>query len=480
GITKRAGIRFEARDWHGIQSDARERLTLYRKMVGDTTEEIRHMLDGKDERQVWRKIKKMYAEDVFNFNARDLAETFYNSVYRHYHQGLSVDREMMFVMPTHEENEFHSLRPIFKTYSSNQTPLQLVEKIIDAYKFEVSWENKQRDLSYLVQAIQEDFLNKYEVDEDTRVEMLRSVFYRNKCAYLIGRAHIQDQILPFILPILHNEDGLYIDTLLTDYGDVGVIFSYYRSYFMVDIEIPSEYVDFLSSIMPRKKVSEIYNSIGFEKHGKTELYREFLKHLHQSDDQFVIAPGIKGMVMSVFTLPSYDVVFKLIKDKFDAPKKTTRQKVKDMYALVRRHDRVGRMSDTHEFENFVFPRERFSDELLKELQEVIPSLLEISEDIVKIKHLYTEKKMVPLNLYLESCTEEEAREAVDEYGNAIKQLAAANIFPGDMLLKNFGVTHMKRVVFYDYDEICFVTDCNFRIIPEARNEEEEMSATRFI
>ncbi len=478
GITKRAKIRFESKDWHGIQSDAKERLTLYRKMVGDTTLEVRQMLGDEEQRELWKKIKKMYAEDVFNFNARDLAETFYNSVYRHYHRGLSVDREMMFVMPTHEENEFSSLRPIFKTFASNQTAKELIEAILKAYKFDVAYENKERDLDYLVQAIEKDFLSKYKVDKHTRVEMLRSVFYRNKCAYLIGRAHIENKILPFVLPILHNgDDGIYVDTLLTEYEDIGVIFSYYRSYFLVDIEIPSEYVEFLSSIMPRKKISEIYNSIGFEKHGKTELYREFLKHLDHSDDQFIIAPGIKGMVMSVFTLPSYDVVFKLIKDKFDAPKKTTRQNFKDMYALVRRHDRVGRMSDTHEFENFVFDRSRFSQELLDELQKVVPSLIEITEDIVKIKHLYTEKKMIPLNMYLDDCSENEAREVVGEYGNAIKQLAAANIFPGDMLLKNFGVTKMKRVVFYDYDEICFVTDCNFRIIPDARTEEEEMSAT---
>ena len=353
GITKRAKIRFESSDWHGIQSDARERLTLYKKMVGDTTETVKTMLEGKSSRVVWKEIKAMYEEDIFNFNSRDLAETFYNSVYRHYHKDLSVDREMMFVLPTHEEHGFKSLHPIYNTYFGNQTAAELVDKIFTDYTFDVPWENKERDIAYMVEAIEDDFLSKYDIDKNTRVEMLSSVFYRNKCAYLIGRAHIQKNILPFVLPILHNEDGLYVDTLLTDYGDIGVIFSYYRSYFMVDVDIPAEYVGFLSTIMPRKKISEIYNSIGFVKHGKTELYRDFLKHVSKSEDQFEIAPGIKGMVMSVFTLPSYDIVFKLIKDKFDLPKKTTRQKVKDMYALVSKHDRVGRMSDTHEFENFV-------------------------------------------------------------------------------------------------------------------------------
>jgi isocitrate dehydrogenase kinase/phosphatase len=64
---------------------------------------------------------------------------------------------------------------------------------------------------------------------------------------------------------------------------------------------------------------------------------------------------------------------------------------------------------------------------------------------------------------------------VVEYGNAIKDLVAANIFPGDMLWKNFGVMRHGKVVFYDYDEIEYVTDCHFRRVPAPRNEEEEMS-----
>jgi isocitrate dehydrogenase kinase/phosphatase len=304
------------------------------------------------------------------------------------------------------------------------------------------------------------------VDQNARVEMIKSVFYRNKCAYLIGRAVIRTDVHPFVIPLLHEKQGLYVDSLLTDPNELGVIFSYYRSYFLVDIDIPGEYVDFLASIMPFKELSELYNSIGFEKHGKTELYRGFLKHLTNSDDQFEVAPGIKGMVMSVFTLPSYSMVFKVIKDRFDPPKKMTRLQVKAKYQLVSEHDRVGRLADTHEFENFVFPLDRFSSSLLEELKEVAPSLLLIKEKTLEIKHLYAEKKMIPLNLYLSKASHEDA----------IKQLAAANIFPGDMLLKNFGVTRMKRVVFYDYDEIVMLTDCNFRIIPEARDDFEELSS----
>lgn len=248
---------------------------------------------------------------------------------------------------------------------------------------------------------------------------------------------------------------------------------------MVDVDIASEMVDFLRSFLPTKSLGELYNSIGFEKHGKTVFYRDFLRNLAKSTDQYVIAPGIKGMVMHVFTLPSYGVVFKIIKDRFAPPKQVTQEEVKNAYALVNSHDRVGRMTDPYVFENLVFEKKRFSKDLIDELLEDAPSKVKVTEDTIEIKHLYVEKKMTPLNLYLQDATPEEAEEVIEEYGNAIKELAAVNIFPGDMLLKNFGVTRLNRVVFYDYDEIGFLTDYNFRLIPEARDDFDEMSATPY-
>jgi len=478
GITKRASIRFENRDWHGMQADAVARLDLYREKVGSTTQQIQKMLgEHQVNRNIWLQIKQMYAEDVLNWNSRNIAETFYNSVYRHAHQGLSADEEMMFVLPSHE-SDFRSVEPIYRTYSCKQDVERLIRKIFNEFRFDVPYEDENRDVQFITRAFEEDVLSRFHPLKANRVEIIRSVFFRNKGAYLIGRVHVAGIILPFVLPLLHNENGVYVDALLTNYNDLSVLFSYNRSYFLVDVDIPSEYVEFLKTIAPTKGLGELYNSLGLVKHGKTEFYRDFVRHLHSHpDEQFVLAPGIKGMVMSVFTLPNYKMVFKVIKDRFEIPKKTTREKVKEKYHLVSQHDRTGRMADSHEFENFSLDRQRFSEEVLKELEETAPSLLHVDDKKVEIKHLYIEKKMIPLNMFLENCSPEEAEEVVDEYGNAIKQLAAVNIFPGDMLLKNFGVTRLHRVVFYDYDEICFLTDCNFRVIPEPRTYEEEMSDT---
>ncbi|GJM36060.1 MAG: isocitrate dehydrogenase kinase/phosphatase [Saprospiraceae bacterium] len=476
-ITKRAKIRFENRDWHGIQADAKARITMYRDMVGDTTTKILDLLGEKSEDNgIWREVRKMYFEEIVNFNTRNIAETFYNSVFRHSHKGLSVDEELMFVHSTGTYREFQSTIPIFHNFTFLPSIEETTGKIFKQFTFDAPFEDLERDQGYIADSLRK-CLESYGINaSDVRLELLKSIFFRNKGAYIVGRLlHPKAKPIPFVMPVLHDENGIYIDALLWNDGDLSSIFSYNRSYFLVEVDIVSEVVDFLKSILPTKNLGELYNSIGFEKHGKTFFYRDFLRHLKAHEGKFMMAPGIRGMVMSVFTLPEYNMVFKVIKDEFAPPKKVTEKEIKAKYELVNRHDRVGRMSDSYMFENLVVDRKRFTDEFLEELKGEIGSKLVITEETVEIKHLYIEKKMIPLNLFLEKCSMEEAEEVINEYGKAIKQMAAVNIFPGDMLLKNFGVTRLNRVVFYDYDEIGFLTEYNFRVIPEPRDEYEEMS-----
>ncbi|NND32797.1 MAG: bifunctional isocitrate dehydrogenase kinase/phosphatase [Saprospiraceae bacterium] len=480
GITKRAHIRFENRDWLGIQSDVRARNALYRQAVGETTEQVLDLLgDRKGDPGVWKLTKEYFTYEVKNFNTRNIAETFYNSVYRHSHQGLSADVENMFVHATATYREFKSTEPIYFSFDVDEDLKFTFKSILRRYKFDVQWEDLNRDLEYLHQSFQE-CVNIRKIAATTfRIETIKSIFYRNKGAYIVGRLKSEAIIIPFVIPLLHRESGIFVDALLTDDRDVSSIFSYNRSYFLVDVDIASEMVDFLRSFLPLKSLGELYNSIGFEKHGKTVFYRDFLRHLARSNDKYVEAPGIKGMVMHVFTLPSFNVVFKIIKDQFAPPKQVTQEEVKSKYELVNVHDRVGRMTDTHMFQNLVFDRRRFSPELLEKILRDAPSKIKITGDDLEIEHLYVEKKMTPLNIYLQTASPEDAEDVINEYGQAIKELAAVNIFPGDMLLKNFGVTRLKRVVFYDYDEIGFLTDYIFRVIPEPRDEIEEMSATPY-
>jgi isocitrate dehydrogenase kinase/phosphatase len=307
--------------------------------------------------------------------------------------------------------------------------------------------------------------------------VLSSLFFRNRTAYVVGRIVNGYNTYPFAVPIKHDGSGkLYVDALLMEPEQVALLFSANRAYFLVDMEVPSAYVAFLRQIVPERTEAELYTMLGLQKQGKTLFFRDFLHHLKHSTDNFVVAPGIKGLVMTVFTLPSYPYVFKVIRDKISPSKDTTRDQVKDKYVLVKHHDRVGRMADTLEYSDVAFPRDRFTPELLAELKSVAPSLIEEYGDTLVVKHLYIERRMTPLNIYLESATPAQRERAVRDYGDAIRQLAAVNIFAGDLLFKNFGVTRYGRVVFYDYDEIEFMTACNFRRIPPPPEGYDEMSS----
>lgn len=480
-ITVQAQTLFETARWSDIHRQSLIRLDRYKSDVIDALDKIRQAGHAPEDNGRWRQIRSDYALLIRNEPNRELAETFFNSVYCCQFDHQHINNEAMFVMASHHDKPGHEhtgFGDIATIYTLDEALEPLLHTILDKPQLAVPYEDKARDIRNILVVMREKILPALPPDKKTRLEILNALFYRNKGTYIVGRMVHDEGVMPFVLPIIHNEQGaVYVDALINEPDDVSIIFSFTRSYFMVEAPVPSRIVAFLKTLMPQKGLAELYNAIGLNKHGKTEFYRSFVEHLKQSNDLFILAPGIKGMVMSVFTLPSYDIVFKVIKDRFDPPKDMTREMVKEKYRLVSRHDRVGRMSDTQEYSYFRFPRQRFSEELLAELKQVAPSLLEFTDDEIIIKHLYTERRMTPLNLYLVSATPEQTEEVMDEYGNAIKQIASANIFPGDMLLKNFGVTRHGRVVFYDYDEICFLDECRFRTIPEPQNEEQALAST---
>ena len=483
-LTLGAKARFEKADWQGVHEVHKKRIELYKGKVDEVCTLVRDVT-SKDvsDLRLWPHAKIAYAQLISSHSNYEIAETFFNSIFcSMFHHKHIHDRNMFLKASRAPDDKPLKNYSIYLSYTIEHGIVDLVSRILDDFEFSVPWENKKRDITNIVRIIQEQILPTIDCPlADVRIDILESIFFRNKGAYLVGRAIHGSNIAPIILPLLNSKNpsngkrGIYIDSVIFEPDDASIIFSFTRSYFMVDASIPSRIVRFIKSLIPHKETLEIYNSIGFNKHGKTEFYRNILEHMKNSDDKFVVAPGIKGMVMTVFTLPSYEVVFKIIKDKFSPPKTVTEKIVKQQYKFVSRSDRAGRMADTQEYSRFIFYRNRFSEELLEELQRVAPSKLEIDDQRIVVKHLYTERRMTPLNLYLNTASEKQIYDAMDEYGNAIKQLAMANIFTGDMLLKNFGVTRHGRVVFYDYDEIAPVTECNFRKIPEPRNEIEEMA-----
>lgn len=476
-FTRLASVYFAERNWKSMQENHRNRLRLYKDCIQESKMALEKELGTEaNNDEFWEHAKGQYSNQISNRKDKELAETFFNSVIRKTKFNFSLDEKLMFIHEGHDTCDLYPGETLYHTYPSEWRLQKIIRKLLADFSFGVKYMNQEEDISFLENAIKKVILSRYPVDKNTVTQVLKHVFYRNKAAYLIGRTHFGGKWMPFIIPFLNGSKGIFIDTMIFDPKVMAHMFSFSRSYFMVEAEIPSQMVSFLNAVISHKKIHELYNAVGFNKHGKTEFYRDFLTHLNQSKDQFVIADGIMGMVMSVFTLPSYNIVFKLIKDHFDPPKNMTRQEVREKYKLVSLHDRVGRMADTHEFESFKIPLERIHPEMLKELTKTSNSLLLIDNKNLIFKHLYTERKMIPLNIYLDECSHEDAKQAVEDYGNCIIQLAQANIFPGDMMTKNFGVTRQKRVIFYDYDEIEFLTDMNFRWKPKADTYEQIYAA----
>jgi isocitrate dehydrogenase kinase/phosphatase len=473
--------RFERADWHGQQHAQRERIEFYDKRVDEGAERLQTEFNaGALSMDVWQQIKLHYIGLLVNHHQPELAETFFNSVTTKILHRSYFNNDFIFVRPAvsteYIENDEPASLPTYRAYYPTRDSLrECWLRIVTNFQLNRPFEDLGRDIDHVLAAVTTQ-LGDFRARANFQVQVLSSMFFRNKGGYIVGKVINGFWELPFALPVLHTGQGkLTIDTVLFGEDDLQMLFSFARAYFMVNMEVPSAYVQFLRSMMPRKPRSEIYSAIGLHKQGKNLFYRDFLYHLRHSSDHFRIAPGIKGMVMLVFDLPSFPFVFKVIKDFYPPQKDTTREIIKSKYLIVKQHDRVGRMADTLEYSNVAFPRGRFEDELIDELKHFCGSLIEEDGDDLVIRHLYIERRMVPLNIYLQDATREQIERAVIEYGNAIKDLVAANIFPGDMLFKNFGVTRNGKIVFYDYDEIEYLTECNFRRVPEPRNEEEEMS-----
>ena len=483
-ITAGAGERFRDADWPAVQAASQARLNLYKTHIDRVTAQLdpgRRELGPAQ----WADAKETYAAAIAGTPDGDLAETFYNSVYRRITRDPALDGERMFLATSFSAGP---PSPARESLTSGYRPAAglaaMVQRILDERAPELPWQDQRRDVRNIIRSLIEA-RPEVAAGEDFQVEVINALFYRNKGAYIVGRLRLGgpasdahgEQVWPLALPLAMSATGeAYVDTLICDEDELSIVFSFTRAYFMVRAPYPFGLVRFLNELLPNKKRSELYAAIGQHKHGKTEFHRGFLDHLRQSNDLFIPAPGIKGMVMTVFTLPSYQTVFKVIRDEFPPQKDVTAAEVREKYHIVKRHDRAGRMADTQEFKNLRLPLNRFDPALIDELRTAAPSALRIEGGQLRIRHLYTERAMTPLNLYIENANRAILTEALDEYGNAIKQLAAANIFPGDMLLKNFGVTRHRRVVFYDYDEISFLTDVNFRAVPEPRTPEEEMAA----
>jgi isocitrate dehydrogenase kinase/phosphatase len=480
-ITRRARQRFLASDWAGSYADAGERLRLYSKVLDNLTDEVRALMgDRLTKRAIWMAIKAVYSSLIARSASWEIAESFFNSLTRRVFTTAGVDQAIEFVDTDFDAPATISAHELSRAYSGGRVDELLCRLLSDTSAggfAEEEWADLRGSAKLAAERIETDLFGADSARSDVTLEVLSHVFYRGSGAYFVGRAMWKSDSTPLALCLRHTgKHGLELDAVLLGEVDLAILFSYTRAYFRVELVCPYELVRYLRQLMPRKRLVDLYNAIGFHRHGKTELYRDFVAHLRTSTDRFVPAEGARGMVMLVFTLPSYDLVFKLIKDRFDLPKQGDRNDVMRRYRLVFEHDRAGRLVEAHEFEHLRFSRDRFDPAVLEGLRKHAASTVRFEADDVLLGHVYLERRVQPLNVFFNQRDDRAAAATACDYAQAIKDLAASNIFPGDILTKNFGVTRHGRVVFYDYDELCFLIDCSFRDLPQPTTHEEEMAA----
>lgn len=474
-ITRRAKPRFEARDWAGMRTDLVERIELYDVCVASMRSWLGQVLGERaQERELWIRIRDAYAREIEGLLDRELYKTYYNTLTRRFFRTRGVDPDIEFVALDIEPTDLIT-HPVARHNHAVHGDLAAVfNRVLAGYRFDVPYAHPQRCAEAMAETLQARLADWGE-SPLVQIELLETVFYREQRAYLVGRALGEFQHTPFTIALANGPDGLYVDALLTDRDHLAQLFGFTRSYFFADLPTVGDTVVFLRALMPRKPLDELYTVLGRAKQGKTERYRAFVRHLQaRPQEQFVHAEGERGMVMLVFTLPSWPLVFKLIRDRFAYPKEMAREDVMEKYRIVSRRDRAGRLVDAQEFTFLRFARSQFAPELLHELLEGCRESVHAEGDDIVISHCYVERRLRPLNLYLKEVSQEDALRAVLDYGQAIRDLARSDIFPGDLLLKNFGITRNRRAIFYDYDELCLVRDCRFRRLPQARSDDEEM------
>ena len=474
-ITRRARPRFEACDWADLRADLVERIELYDVCVAQTQAWLTSALGERaDDRALWQAIRDVFAQRIAALLDQELYKTYYNTLTRRFFGTRGVDPAIEFVALDIEPTD-RITHPVARhNYAVHGDLAAVFERVLGGYRFDVPYAHAALCAQGIAAEIRSRFAEWGE-RPFVALELLETVFYREQRAYLVGRALGETQHTPVTIALAHGPDGLVVDALLTDRDHLAQVFGFTRSYFFADLATVGDAVVFLRALLPKKPVDELYTVLGRAKQGKTERYRNFFHHLEQHpQEQFKHADGERGMVMLVFTLPSYPLVFKLIRDRFAYPKEMAREEVMEKYRIVSRHDRAGRLVEAQEFRYLRFSKAQFEPVLLAELVEGCRlSVYEDGEDLV-VSHCYVERRLRPLNLYLREVGSDDALRAVIDYGQAIKDLARSDIFPGDLLLKNFGITRNRRAIFYDYDELCLVRECRFRRLPQATTDDEEM------
>jgi isocitrate dehydrogenase kinase/phosphatase len=471
-ITRRARRGFERRDWRRSQADAVARIELFDAYLPEAMGRLEGLLEERiRSRAVWAATRDAFAARIAGLPDRALYETFFNSLSRRFFLTQGVAPRMEFHALDSEPDGDAACPGELVRYPAQDDMTALWCSILAGHAFANGYADLERSARVIAESVERRLAAHGDVPR--AVGLLRTIFFRERRAYLVGRVEGATRPWPLVVALVSTAEGVRGDAVLVEADEVSMLFGYARSYFHADLARVGDAVAFLRALLPLKPVDELYTVLGRAKQGKSERYRQVFRHLAaHPEERLVRADGVRGMVMAVFTPRDHAVVFKVIRDRFAEPKTSVRRDVEDKYRLVARRDRVGRLVDAQEFNRLRFPRTQFDAAMLDELLQECAETVLLDGDEVLVRHCYVERRLRPLDLYAREAAHDDALQAVLDYGLAIEDMARSGIFPGDLLLKNFGVSRTGRALFYDFDELCLVEDCHFRKVPDMHEDDE--------
>ncbi|MGH8119794.1 MAG: isocitrate dehydrogenase kinase/phosphatase AceK regulatory subunit, partial [Gammaproteobacteria bacterium] len=307
-MTRRAQTRFEQRDWKGHQEDIVERVNLYDKSVRRVVTDLRRVMAGRyKDHALWNAIRSYFGDRLKKVPDAGFMRTFFNSVTRRIFDTVGIDPQLEFVTSSLEE-DIEMLKSLnLRRYPYWGSVERIFETILEDFYFRVPYSDVTINATRIATEIIRFLKTQPGLDEDhiLRFEFIDTFFFQAARAYMIGRIILQNGISPIVIAFKNTDEGIDVDAVLLSEDEVSIVFSYTRSYYFADPNSVVGTVHFIHTLLPKKPIDELYTVLGRLRQGKTERYRTFTRHLEHTDDKFVHTEGDRGLVMIVFTLPSY-------------------------------------------------------------------------------------------------------------------------------------------------------------------------------
>jgi len=483
-IPELAKAAFETRNWRETVRLSRHRLTIYAAYLDQLTPVLRSGLpEVATDESLWELAEREFLAAIFHRYEADFAFAFWHSLRR-----VLLENEWRPIAYDSgaAEGRFRCVAETVIGTLHGALPIDadLIRQVLDVPGLDAQWRDIEDDARRVAQIVAA-MLQRLEPHdgEPVRIEMANAGFYRNRGATLIGRIHLPPRSdgsprqMPLMIALLNGHDGIFVDAVLCESDEIQYAFSSTLANYHATNPYYHELAQFLAELMPKRPLGLHYSTIGFHHLGKVAVMKELLGD-HARGETLDTAPGFRGTVAIGFSMPSSRYVLKIIRDRPTEGYKWGEfaglNSVLDKYRLVHEMDRAGSMLDNIIYSNVKLDRAMFAPSLLDELLEAGVETVSLERGAVVFKHLIVQLKLTPLPLFLASASHDEARTAVINLGDCIKNNAAANIFNKDLDGRNYGVSGILKVYLFDYDAVEPLTEVKVRTNADREPGEEDI------